>query len=100
MDSLTFHSCETANLAGLNEGIGNTEASLTISDILQVPMDAEHQLLLLITIQYREIRADVKPFRSLTTRTTVPLLDKKFFTFHGNQSFFAVLIRACHWFIM
>lgn len=36
MDSLTFHSCEIANLAGLNEGIGNTVAPLTVSDILQV----------------------------------------------------------------
>lgn len=36
MDSLTFHSCETANLAGLNEGRGNIEAPLTVSGILQV----------------------------------------------------------------
>jgi hypothetical protein len=36
MDSLTSHSCETGNLAGLNEGIGNIEAPATVSDILQV----------------------------------------------------------------
>jgi hypothetical protein len=33
---INFHYHETANLAGLNKGIGNIEAPLLVSDILQV----------------------------------------------------------------